>query len=58
MNFSELTKEILKKYYEGLSSKGNWYSMLSEEILLTGTIAKESKGKEAFVNHNSAAESP
>ncbi len=46
------TKEILKKYYEGLSKKGDWHSMLSEEILLTGTIAKESKGKELFVNNN------
>jgi len=26
--------------------------MLSEEILLTGTIAKESKGKEPFVTNN------
>lgn len=26
--------------------------MLSDQILLTGTIAKESKGKDAFVNNN------
>ena len=26
--------------------------MLSENILLTGTVAKESKGKELFVNNN------
>jgi ketosteroid isomerase-like protein len=45
-------KEILKKYYDGLSKKEDWHSMLSEEILLTGTIAKESKGKELFVNNN------
>ena len=52
MSASETTKEILKKYYEGLSSKGDWHSMLSQEILLTGTIAKETKGKEFFVNNN------
>ena len=52
MNSSTETREILKKYYDGLSSKGDWYSMLSDEILLTGTIAKESKGKEPFVNNN------
>ncbi len=45
-------RELLGKYYSGLASKGDWYSMLSDEILLTGTIAKESKGKEPFVNNN------
>jgi ketosteroid isomerase-like protein len=52
VNSSEVTKEILNKYYYGLSKRGDWHSMLSEEILLTGTIAKESKGKELFVNNN------
>jgi hypothetical protein len=46
------TRGLLKKYYDGLSARGDWHSMLSEEILLTGTIAKESKGKEAFVSNN------
>ena len=46
------TREMLKRYYAGLSSKGDWNSMLSEGILLTGTIANESKGKEPFVNNN------
>jgi hypothetical protein len=48
----EVTKEILNRYYDGLATRGDWHSMLSEEILLTGTIAKESKGKELFVNNN------
>jgi ketosteroid isomerase-like protein len=52
LNGSTETLEILKRYYFGLSSKGDWHSMLSEDILLTGTIAKESKGKEPFVNNN------
>jgi len=52
LDSSTETREILKKYYDGLSSKGDWNSMLSEEILLTGTVAKESKGKEPFVNNN------
>ena len=51
MSASE-TSKILKKYYDGLSTKGDWHSMLSQEILLTGTIAKETKGKELFVNNN------
>jgi len=52
LDSSTETREMLKKYYDGLSSKGDWNSMLSEEILLTGTVAKESKGKEPFVNNN------
>ena len=45
-------KELLNKYYDGLASKGDWHSMLSDEILLTGTIVKESRGKKPFVNNN------
>jgi ketosteroid isomerase-like protein len=44
--------DVLNKYYKGLYSRGDWHSMLSDDILLTGTIAKESMGKEAFVNNN------
>ena len=52
MNTSAETKEILQKYYDCLSKKEGWQSLLSEDILLTGTVAKESKGKELFVNNN------
>jgi ketosteroid isomerase-like protein len=52
LNISRETREILEKYYTGLSNRGDWHSMLSEEILLTGTIAKESRGKEPFINNN------
>jgi ketosteroid isomerase-like protein len=52
MMTSAETRELLNKYYEGLSSKSDWHSMLSDKILLTGTIAKESTEKEAFVNNN------
>ena len=51
-NGSGQTRELLKMYYNGLSSKGDWHSMLSENISITGTVAKESKGKEQFVNNN------
>jgi ketosteroid isomerase-like protein len=44
--------DILNNYYKGLYSRGDWHSMLSDDILLTGTIAKESRGKKAFVNNN------
>jgi len=52
MNTSPQTKEILQRYYDGLSRKEGWQSLLSEDILLTGTVAKESKGKELFVNNS------
>jgi ketosteroid isomerase-like protein len=52
MNASKVTKEILEKYYEGLSKKGDWHSMLAGDILLPGTIAKQSRGKDLFVNNN------
>jgi len=48
MNTKAETKEILQQYYDCLSKKEGWQSLLSEDILLTGTVAKESKGKQAF----------
>lgn len=43
---------LLNAYYKALLSKGDWHSMLTDDILLTGTVAKESKGKDAFVSNN------
>ena len=51
MNNSSI-RDVLNMYYDGLSNKGDWHFVLSEDILLKGTIAKESRGKEAFVNNN------
>jgi ketosteroid isomerase-like protein len=44
--------DLLNRYYKGLLSKGDWHSMLADDILLMGTVAKESRGKEPFVNNN------
>ena len=53
MSTSEQTKEILQHYYDGeLSRKESWQSLLSDDIMLTGTVAQESRGKELFVNNN------
>ncbi|MGZ4908223.1 MAG: nuclear transport factor 2 family protein [Halobacteriota archaeon] len=52
MNTSEQAKEILQRYYDGLSRKEGWQSLLSDDIVLTGTVAQESRGKELFVNNN------
>ncbi len=51
MENSKKTKELLNKYYEGLSRKGEWGALLSENFLLTGTVAKETRGRDAFVNN-------
>ena len=49
---SNTTKELLDKYYNRLHKKGDLGSLLSEGFLMTGTIAKESKGREAYINNN------
>lgn len=51
MENSKTTKELLNKYYENLSRKGEWGSLLSLNFLLTGNVAKETRGREAFVNN-------
>ena len=45
-------KELLKQYYDGLSKGGDWARLLSEDFLLTGTIAKESRGRELYIRNN------
>ena len=52
MNTSLETREVLKKYYDKLSKKEGWQSLLCDNVLLAGTVAKESRGKEPFVNNN------
>ena len=49
---SNMTKELLDKYYDRLPKKGDWGSLLSDDFLLTGTGVKESKGREAYMKNN------
>jgi ketosteroid isomerase-like protein len=51
MESSASTKGLLEKYYDDLSSKRNWGSLLSDDFLFTGTVAKESRGREPYVNN-------
>jgi len=51
MDSSAATKELVRKYYDGLSKKTDWGHLLSDNFLLTGTIAKESRGRDAYVNN-------
>ena len=44
------TKQLLKKYYDALSKKAEWQSLLSDNFLLTGVVEKETRGREAYQN--------
>lgn len=52
MTSSTETRTLLKNYYNGLSKNEHWQSLLSDDVLLTGTVVKESKGKDLFVHNN------
>ena len=52
MTSSTETRTLLQRYYDGLSKKEGWQSLLSEDVELTGTLAKESKGKDLFTHNN------
>ena len=43
-------KELLSEYYERLSGKGDLTQLLSENFLLTGTVTKETKGRDAYLD--------
>lgn len=40
---------MLTSYYEGLAKKEGWGRLLSDGFLLSGTVAKESRGREEYV---------
>ncbi|HUK49469.1 MAG TPA: hypothetical protein VLV18_00415 [Terriglobales bacterium] len=43
-------RELLQKYYEGIARKGDWQSLLTEDFSFSGTVAKATTGKDAYVN--------
>lgn len=45
-------KALLERYYDGVSKGSGWGHLLSEDFLLTGTIAKESKGRDLYVDNS------
>jgi ketosteroid isomerase-like protein len=45
-------RELLKRYYDGVSKGGEWSHLLSENFLLTGTVPKESRGRDLYVNNS------
>ena len=52
MENSVSAKELLKKYYERLSRKSGWEHLLSENFLLTGTVGKETRGRDVYMNNS------
>ena len=52
MTDTKTTKELLGKYYDSLQEKGDFGSLLSDGFLLTGTVVKETRGREIYVNNN------
>lgn len=45
---SRQTKELLEEYYRRLSRSGEWGHLLSEDFLLSGAVAQETRGREAY----------
>lgn len=45
-------KELLEEYYRGLLKRGGWGHLLSEDFLLSGTVAQESRERNAYVNNS------
>ena len=46
---TEETRELLKRYYETLLSRNEWNELLSDNFLLRGTVAKESRGRDSYL---------
>ena len=52
MNTLKSTKEIITKYYDQISQKGDWQSIISEDITFT-SVGKITHTKEAYVEATS-----
>ena len=48
---SEATKDLLNRYYASLETKAGWGALLSDGFLLTGTVAKESRGRDLYISN-------
>ncbi len=52
MESSSSTRELLERYYERLSRKSGWEDLLSDNFSLRGTVAKETVGRDLYINNN------
>jgi ketosteroid isomerase-like protein len=51
-NKSYETMHLVQRYYENIMSKKEWDTLLSDDLLLTGTVAQDSRGKTPYINNN------
>ncbi len=52
MSSTQSTRELLRRYYEGLSGQVGWDQILADNLLLSGTVATESRGRDAYKANN------
>ncbi len=43
------TKEVVRRYYDGIARKDGWQSVISDTIRFSGTGVKSTQGKQAYV---------
>lgn len=48
MSGTEITRELLTKYYDGLATKEGWKNLMTDDFLLTGTVVKETRGVDLY----------
>jgi ketosteroid isomerase-like protein len=49
LSASEATKKLIERYYLDLLAKKEWVELLADDFLLTGTVAKESIGRDQYI---------
>lgn len=48
---TEGTRGLVLRYYEDLEKKTTWADLLAEDFLMTGTVAKETRGRDLYVSN-------
>jgi ketosteroid isomerase-like protein len=48
---SSATRQLLNRYYDSLPTKRGWEDLLSDDFLLTGTVARESRGRDLYIGN-------
>lgn len=44
-------EQLLERYYGDIAGKKTWDSLLAEDFLLSGTVVKETRGRQAYVDN-------
>jgi len=51
-NRTEETRQLLTRYYDTLLRRKEWNELLSHDFLLTGTVARESRGRDSYMGNS------